>query len=95
MSDTASGDEDGLPMVEDYYRLIAWFLFELSYERGPEPLLKFFQDNFEAQFKKMKPLILEDSLFDDIISTLGDNQPSKVISAILEQDMAKFWKEKA
>jgi hypothetical protein len=43
MNGATSGDDDsGLPFVEEYYRLFAQFLFELSYEIGPAPLAKFF-----------------------------------------------------
>jgi len=42
----------------------------------------------------MKPLILEDGLFDDIEASIADtgSQISQVIRAILEQDEAKFKK---
>ena len=49
-----------------------------------------FFNSFYAQFTKMKPLILEENLFEEIEASLGNGQVSQVIRAILEQDKAKY-----
>jgi hypothetical protein len=40
----------------------------------------------------MKPLILEDELFDDIEKSIGGGMRSGIIRAILEQDDVKYQK---
>lgn len=78
--------EDEMPMVEDYYKLMGQFLLLISDDfKGPDMMLSFFKSSFDSQFKLMKPLILEEGLFDEIEQSLG-GQRGRVIRAILEQD---------
>lgn len=87
---TSGGEDEEMPMVEDYYRLMAQFLLQLSPKfEGPDNMETFF-NSFYAQFTKMKPLILEENLFEEIEASLGNGQVSQVIRAILEQDKAKY-----
>lgn len=87
---TTGGEEDVMPLVETYYRLMAQFLLQLSPKfEGPDNMETFF-NSFYAQFTKMKPLILEENLFEEIEASLGNGQVSQVIRAILEQDKAKY-----
>lgn len=85
-----SPDDDDQPIVEDYYKLMAQFLQLISSDfKGPDPLLTFFKSCFDNQFKQMKPLILEEGIFDEIEESIG-GQRGQVIRAILEQDSDKY-----
>lgn len=76
--------EDEMPMVEGYYKLMGQFLLLISTEfSGPDQMLNFFNSSFDSQFKLMKPLILEDGIFDEIEESLGGPRAS-IIRAILE-----------
>lgn len=71
---TSTGEEEDAPLVEDYYRLMAAFLDRMANQENstPDTILEFFKsNNLNQVFSKMKPLILEDSLFDDIEETFG------------------------
>ncbi len=84
--------KDDLPRVEYYYRLMGQFLNFLSDEfKGPDALRYYFQRCFDSQFKLMKPLILEEGLFDEIEDNIIGYRGS-IIRAILEQDDIKYLK---
>lgn len=88
----ATESEDDQPMVEDYYKVMGQFLLLLSDDfKGPDPMRIFFQSCFDNQFKLMKPLILEEGIFDEIEQSIP-GQRGAVIRAILEQDDAKYQK---
>jgi hypothetical protein len=89
---SSAESEDDQPMVEDYYRVMGQFLLLLSDDfKGPDALRTYFQQCFDQQFKIMKPLILEDGLFDDIEKSIAGPRGG-IIRAILEQDEAKYQK---
>ena len=88
-------DDEDAPMVEDYFRIVAHLLYKMSMRDQkwiPSQLHQFFtiDTTLSKVFSELKPLILEENLFNDIIESLGGNQKAKAVGALVEGDMDKF-----
>ncbi len=59
-------EEDEIPMVEDYFRIVAEFLRLKAGSSTPNTLKNLFEkeSNFALHLRRMKSKILEDDLFD-------------------------------
>lgn len=96
----SGAEDDDLPMVDDYFRLVAAFLFAF-HTKGKASLqgLNSFMatSGFGAQLKAFQPQILEDNLFADILDTYtalyGNEKNARIIVHLLQGDEEGFKRD--
>lgn len=93
-TDKGKIDADDVPMVEDYFRLVAYFLynFQVKGKASTEGLKSFMAvSGFSAQLAAFEKDILEEGLFDEIRETFtekfGDAKKAQILVHLLKNDV--------